>query len=260
MSSFNELIPLNQIEVNPSDLLSIKRHDLVPLLTDSSKLNLYAEHIVQAQNALLVGIDPTLNKKLSETISDIIQKLNQSKKKLKQKKFNALQKWLGLDLEFGAGQISYIRDLDRLILDADQLSQRIHIEIQKSSSRFQQAVGLREQMACYIQAARQFLTEYPDFSHHRHPLDNFEERLAKKIQTLESVQANNDISLMQMQLTQQLSLTLTDRFREAQQVLIPAWQYHLEQTQIKNGAVDIEKLDQSREQLIRSLKKSLIKE
>ena len=39
------------------------------------------------------------------------------------------------------------------------------------------------------------------------------------------LQASNDIALAQMQLTQQLSLSLLDRFNEAQHVLIPAWQY-----------------------------------
>ena len=260
MTSFNELVPLHSIDHSQEELLSIKRNDLVPLLSDQSKLNYYADHIVQAQMALLNGIDAQLIQKMSETISNIIQQLNSSKKKFRQRKFNALQKWLGLDLEFNAEKIHHHQDLAQLIHQADQLAQRLKIETQKSQARVKQVEGLREQMAKYIFAAKDFLKDYPQFAVNRHPLDNFNERLSKKIHTLETLQASNDIVLMQMQLTQQLSLTLIDRFSEAQQILIPAWQYHLEQSQQRNTSSDLEQLDRSREKLIRTLKQSLKKE
>ncbi len=97
------------------------------------------------------------------TIEQLIQALGKSKKVLKQRKFNALQKWLGIDLEYGSGQVEYYKKLDHLLDQADRLSQKLQIEIQKSQSRFQQLVGLREQMAKYIQAADEFLVEYPLF-------------------------------------------------------------------------------------------------
>ena len=259
MKQFTELVPLDQIEVSAEELLSIKRSNLVPLLDDQARLNHYADQMIQAQAVLLNGIDPQLTTKLSQTISQIVQELNRSKKTFKKRKFNALQKWLGLDLEFNADQIKYRKDLDRLILEADKLSQRLHIEIQKSHSRYQQANGYREQMAKYILAAQQFLVEYPSFIKNRHPLDNFAERLSKKIQTLQTLQSSNDIALAQMQLTQQLSLGLIDRFKEAQQVLIPAWQYHLKQSTEKQSLASLQELDQSREKLIQSLKNSLDK-
>lgn len=62
-----------------------------------------------------------------------------------------------------------------------------------------------------------------------------------------------------MQLSQQLSLTLLDRFKEAQQVLIPAWQYHVKQSNQSNSRIELEKLDHSRESLIHTLRKSLEK-
>ena len=259
MKQFIELVPLDQIEVNPDELLVIKRHNLVPLLDDQARLNHYADQLIQAQSVLLKGVDPKLTQQLSLVISKIIQQLNSSKKSLKKRKFNALQKWLGLDLEFNAGQIKYLKDLDRLISEADALSQRLHIEIQKSQSRFQQAHGYREQMAKYIFAAQEFLHEYPNFVKNRHPLDNFADRLSKKINTLQTLQSSNDIALAQMQLTQQLSLSLMDRFKEAQQVLIPAWQYHLKQSNEKQSLASVQELDQSREKLIQSLKNSLDK-
>ena len=259
MKQFTELVPIDQIEVTQDELISIKRNDLVPVLNDQSLLNHYADQLIQAQSVLLNGVDPKLTQQLSQVISEIIQQLNQSKKSLKVKKFNALQRWLGLDLEFNAGKIKYLKDLDRNMAQANQLSQRLQLEIQKSQSRFQQANGLREQMAKYIRAAQEFLVEYPNFVKNIHPLSNFEDRLSKKINTLQTLQASNDIALAQMQLTQQLSFSLMDRFKEAQQVLIPAWQYHLKQSNEKGSASSLDELDESREKLIQSLQKSLEK-
>lgn len=259
MKQFTELVPLDQIHVSRDELLSIKRNDLVPLLDDQVRLNHYADRIIQAQSVLLNGVDPQLTQQLSTVIAQIIAQLNQSKKTLKQRKFNALQRWLGLDLEFGSGQLTYMKDLERLIAQANHLSQKLQLEIQKSQSRFQQASGLREQMAKYIAAAQEFLLEYPNFVKNSHPLDNFSDRLSKKIHSLATLQSSNDIALAQMQLTQQLSLSLMDRFKEAQQVLIPAWQYHLKQSSEKNSVATVQELEQSREKLIQSLQQSLDK-
>ena len=142
---------------------------------------------------------------------------------------------------------------------ADHLSRKLQIEIQKSQSRFQQLIGLREQMAKHIVAAEEFLSEYPQFIRNQHPLDNFSERLSKKVHTLRTLQSSNDIAITQMQLSQQLSYSLLDRFKEAQQVLIPAWKYHVKQSQTKHSTSDLEKLDNSRDNLIKTLKKSLEK-
>ena len=81
---------------------------------------------------------------------------------------------------------------------------------------------------------------------------------------MQTLQASNDIALAQMQLTQQLSFSLMDRFKEAEQVLIPAWQYHVKQSQAQknssqNTQTSLDELDKSREKLIQSLQKSLDK-
>ncbi|WP_043970113.1 MULTISPECIES: hypothetical protein [Acinetobacter] len=253
-----DLIPLSQIESNQEHILAIKRNDLLPLLNDPHRLNYYADHLVQAQSVLLNGVDPRLNQQLSEVIAQIIQQLSSSKKYLATRRFNALQKWLGIDIEYDAGQVKYVKDLDRLINEANHLSQRLQIEIQKSQSRLQQALGLREQMAAYIQAADEFLKEYPQFTKQQ-ILDHFVERLSKKINTLQTLQTSNDIAMKQMQLSQHLSFSLLDRFKEAQQVLIPAWRYHLEQSRASHSTATLDQLDQSREDLIQNLKQSLQK-
>ena len=254
-----DLTPLSQLELNQEHVLAIKRNDLLPLITDPHRLNHYADHLVQAQSVLLNGVDPKLNQQLSEVITQIVQQLSRSKNYVGGRKFNALQKWLGIDVEYDAGQVKYVKDLDRLINEANRLSQKLQVEIQKSQSRLQQALGLREQMAAYIQAADEFLKEYPQFSKQQQVLDHFVERLSKKINTLQTLQTSNDIAMKQMQLSQHLSFSLLDRFKEAQQVLIPAWRYHLEQSRESNSSKTIEQLDKSREDLIQNLKKSLQK-
>ena len=178
---------------------------------------------------------------------------------MKKRKFNGLQKWLGIDIEYGSTQVEYYKKLDQLLDRANHLSQKLQIEIQKSQARYQQLTGLREQMAKYIYAAEAFLMEYPKFVKNAHPLDNFAERLSKKINSLQTLQSSNDIAITQMQLSQQLSLSLLDRYKEAQQVLIPAWQYHVKQSQQSSSTIELEKLDNSREKLIHTLKKSLQK-
>lgn len=259
MSQIDVLVPLAEIEMNRAELLSIQRNDLLPLLEDQYRLNHYAEHVVQAQSVLLNGIDPHLTQQLSATIEQLIHALADSKKYLKKRQFNALQKWLGIDLEYGSGQVGYYKNLDQLLNRANYLSQKLQVEIQKSQARFQQLMGQREQMAKYIQAAQEFLQEYPKFIQNQHPLDNFSERLSKKINTLHTLQTSNDIAITQMQLSQQLSFTLLDRFKEAQQVLIPAWKYHIQQSNQNHSGHEMEKLDSSREQLIKTLKQSLQK-
>ncbi|MEG2358227.1 MAG: tellurium resistance protein, partial [Acinetobacter sp.] len=132
MPQVDVLVPLNEIALDPADLLSIKRNELVPLLNDQYRLNHYADALIQAQSALLHGVDPKLTKQLSQSIEQLIQTLSDSKKYLKPRKFNALQKWLGIDLEFGSSQVEYYKNLDRHLDRANQLSQRLQIEIQKS--------------------------------------------------------------------------------------------------------------------------------
>jgi hypothetical protein len=259
MSQIDVLVALADIEVNQAELLSIQRNDLIPLLQDQYRLNHYADSVIQAQSVLLNGVDPHLTRQLSSTIEQLIQALADSKKYLTRRKFNAWQKWLGIDLEYGSGQVEYYKNLDQLLNRANHLSQKLQIEIQKSQARFQQLLGHREQMAKYILAAQEFLLEYPNFVKNQHPLDNFSERLSKKINSLQTLQASNDIAITQMQLSQQLSFTLLDRFKEAQQVLIPAWQYHVKQSNQSASGIELEKLDHSGETLIKTLRKSLEK-
>ncbi|MGH1401550.1 MAG: tellurium resistance protein [Acinetobacter tandoii] len=254
-----ELIPLSEIEVNRQDVLAIQRNELVPIFDNPALLAGYAEQIVQAQAVLLQGIDPLLTQQFRQSIEELIQALSQSNKYLKKRRFNALQKWLGIDIEHGSGQIDYYKNLDMLLDRCQHLSQKLRLEIQKSQSRFQQLLGLRLRMANYVVAAQEFVHEYPKMLRTQHPLDQFSDRLSKKIYSLQTVQASNDIAMQQIQLSQQLSLGLLDRFTEAQQVLIPAWQYHVKQSQQTDSTSELLKLDNSREKLIKTLRKSLEK-
>lgn len=261
------LTALDQIELQPAQILAIQRNDLLPLLDDQMLLNQYAESVIQAETVLLYPIDPALTQNLSQVITQIIEQLSRSKKKFKQRRFNRLQRWLGTDLEFDAAQVHYIQQLDDLVEQANRIHQCLSIEIQKSQSRFQQLIGLRERMAHYIVAAEQFLQDCPQFIKHQHHLHHFPQRLAQKIHSLKTLQTSHDIAMAQMQLSQQLAFQLIDRFKEAQQVLIPAWQYHLKlthlksnhlkSTQVQNATADLSELDRNRDKLIQSLEQTL---
>lgn len=254
-----ELVPLREIEIHQSEILLIKRNVLTEILVDQSKLNHYADHVIQAQSQLLDGVNPQLTQKLSSIIAQLIEQLSHSKKILKQRKFNTLQKWLGSDLEFFSQQAHYYKNVDTLLDQAHQLSQKLQQEIQGAQLRFQQLNALRENMALHIIAAEEFLEEYPNFSKQNAFATHFAERLSKKIQSLYTLQASNDIAIAQMQLSYQLAFTLLDRFKEAQQVLIPAWQYHLKQSKHESNHPNLENLDKSRDKLIQQLKNSIAK-
>ncbi len=257
MAYLQQLTPLAEIELDQQEILAIKRHELVPMLQNHAELNRYAERLVQAQAVLLNAIDPKLSQDLSHSIQQLIQALNQSKKYMQTKRFNRLQRWLGSDLDYASQQIAYYKNLERLLACSHRLSQQLALEIQKSEARYRQLMGLREQMAKYIVAAREFLTEYPDFIQQQHPLDQFSQRLSKKINSLETLQSSNDIAMQQMYLSQQLALSLRDRFKEAEQVLLPAWQYHLQQSQNQYVTESSQALDASRNSLINTLKHAL---
>ncbi len=123
MAQFEVLLPLQEITVDRAELLAIQRDDLVPLLNDQYRLNHYADQVIQAQSVLLDGVDRNIQpSNPSATIEQLIQALGKSKKVLKQRKFNALQKWLGIDLEYGAGQVQYYKNLDHLLGQADRLA------------------------------------------------------------------------------------------------------------------------------------------
>lgn len=79
MSQIDVLIPIQDVAADPSEILSIKRNELVPLLSDQYRLNHYADQLIQAQAVLLNGVDPQLTQQLSQTIEKIIQALADSK-------------------------------------------------------------------------------------------------------------------------------------------------------------------------------------
>lgn len=259
MSQSSMLQPLNDLLLDRNKILSIQRDELVNILDDHYRLNQLAESNIQQQARLLNGVEPQLIQQFRQTIEDVIQALAYSKKILKPKKYNALQKWFGMDLERKSLQLAYYQDLDQLLAQADQLSLKLQYEIQQAELRFAQVSILRLEMAHYIVAAQEFLKDYPQFQ--RSGYEHFIERLSQKINSLQTLQAHNDIAIAQMQVTQQLSFSLLDRYQDAQQVLIPAWRYHVAQSQqsMAGKGKSMEQLDQSRDRLIQSLQKSLEK-
>lgn len=256
MSETHALLPLEQVLCDERELLQIQRNELLPVLDDPHQLNHYADHVVQAQAQQLQTVNPELTHALSQVIEQLIVQLSRSKKFLKRKSFNRLQRWFGRDLEYAAQQVAYYQKLDGYLTEADRLSTALQKEITASQARYQAVMIHRHQMAKYIKAAEQFKLEYPKFKATQH-FDLIESRLSKKIETLHTLQSSNDIVITQIQLSQHLAFSLLDRFKEAQQVLIPAWKYHIQQLQQHGASQQVEQLDRSREKLIESLKRAL---
>ena len=49
MKQFKVLTPIEQIPCSSEELLSIKRNDLIPLLDNQTRMNMYADQLIQAQ-------------------------------------------------------------------------------------------------------------------------------------------------------------------------------------------------------------------
>lgn len=259
MSEVNTLAPLAEVDVLPEELLSIKRNELVPLLGDQYRLNYYAEYILKAETALLDDAIHALAKQLSQIIVELVAALADSKQYLGQGQFNFFQKWLGMDLEYTSSQINYYKKVDYLLHSATMLSEELQVEIQKSNAKFQQLLVHRDQMAKYIRAAEEFLVEYPAFVETHYPTDHFSDQMAKKIQILQSSQQSNDAAIVKMKQVLDYSYALLDHFKEAQDVLIPAWKKQVKQSNQKTSSENLDKLHQTRENLIDLLNASLSK-
>ncbi|AOA57853.1 hypothetical protein [Acinetobacter larvae] len=251
--SSRQLPALTEIDLDPQRLLYLQREQLLPLRDAPIQLNYYADAVVQAQSAQLIVIDAELTQQLSQTIAQLLKHLQQATTQLKTRRFNALQRWLGLDIESDVTKIKYLDRLDAYVDQANHLSQKLKLQLAQSSQRRQHYVQLRREMAHAIVAAQQFLQQYPLFQANDNNFDSFEQRLSKKIETLQRLQHNHDLAYAQMQLNEQLALQLLDRFKEAQQVLLPAWQQQLRQNQDRANIRDIQQLQGDRDKLINSL-------
>lgn len=247
---------LHEIDLDTRQLLHIQREELTPLLQQPALLTRYADHLVQQQNQLLMVKSLQTAPQLSQIISQMINHLNQSGRYLKPKKFNILQKWLGIDLEQQAGSVSYLNDLNTLVQDAARLSERVSVEIYQSQKNMQSLHDLRFDMAHYVVAAEQFLQEVDHFATSS-TLDHIKDRLHKKINTLMTSQSTTDMAMLQVQLSQNVAMTILDRFNEAKNVLIPAWQQHVLQVQQAQSPLELKRLNEARDRLIQTLDRAV---
>ena len=247
---------LHDIELNIGKLVSIKRYQLIPVLEQPAALTHYADDLVQKQNQLVLTHSIEKSKELSQLIEKIISLLNQSNRYLKPRKFNALQRWLGIDLEQEAGSLGYLKQLQKMLEEAGRLSQRLATEIYQSQKNMQVLHEYRVEMAHYVVAAEQFLNEAHQFAQAQQ-LENIKERLHKKINTLMTSQSATDLAMLQIQLNQNIAMTILDRFNEAKNVLIPAWQQHVMHVQHGNTPEDLQKLNDARDRLIQTLDRAV---
>ena len=244
---------LHDIETNMGRLVAIKRQFLTPVLSQPALLTQYADDLVQKQNQTILSKSLQTSQQLSQLISKIIAHLNASSRYLKpNKKYNFLQKWLGIDLEQQAGSVGYLNELNRLVKEADHLSQRVATEIYQTQKNMQTLHELRVEMAHYVVAAEEFLQDVYLFAS-ADQIENIKERLHKKVNTLMTSQSATDMAMLQIQLSQNIAMTILDRFNEAKNILIPAWQQHVLQAQQAKTPQDLQRLNEARDRLIQTL-------
>ncbi|KAF7275646.1 hypothetical protein GWI33_011465 [Rhynchophorus ferrugineus] len=248
----HNLLALHDIVLNQSRLTQIKRDELAPLLKQPNALTQYADTLIQQQNQQLLSNTITSAQALSQVIHRIIVQLNQSKKYLGQKKYNFIQRWLGIDLEQQVGSLQYLNELNALIDEAALLGHRVATEIHQSQENLQSLHDLRTEMAHYVVAAEQFLLEIDQFAKQQY-LDDFKPRIQKKINTLMTSQTATDLAMLQMQLSQNVAMTILDRFNDFFFFFFPAWQQHVFNLQSVQTPQELQRLNEARERLIQTL-------
>lgn len=246
---------LHEIALDGNKLARIKQNVLLPFLQEPALLGHYAAHIVQEQNQLLTAQGLATVQGLSDTIAQLIARLNASDHYLAKKRYNRLQRWLGIELEQQASAAAYLNQFNDALEQASQLSHQVAAEVYQSAQKFNALMQLRLEMAHFIMAAQQFLHEMPTVSV-RHPTwqnDAFRQRLQKKIDTLWTAQTATDMAMLQIQLSQQVALSILDRFSEAKNVLIPAWRQYILGVKAIDHSQQLEKINLARANLLQML-------
>ena len=245
----------NSVDHSQSDqsaVIAIQRDILTPILNDPSKLSHYGDAIIQDQQCLLSKANIAHSAELGRLIQNIIAQLNQSKKLFSAKKYHFLHRWFGVDLEHQSGSINFLKSLEKSIEQATVLSQCVYGEIMQSQQNFNELESKRVEMSQHIQAAEQFLQQAKQFVSSAQ-YESFSMRLDKKINMLMTSQHATDLAMAQIQLNQNVAMSILDRFNEAKNVLIPLWYQQIRASHAGQSPAELEKLNRLREQLIRTL-------
>ena len=242
----------DQTQNNQSAIIAIQRDILTPILNDPSKLSHYGDAIIQDQQRLLAQANIAHSAELGRLIQNIIKQLNQSKKLFSAKKYHFLHRWFGVDLEHQAGSINFLKSLEKSIEQATVLSQYVYGEIMQSQQNFKALKNKQVEMSQHIQAAEQFLQQAKQFASSAQ-YESFSMRMYKKINMLMTSQHATDLAMAQIQLNQNVAMSILDRFNEAKNVLIPLWYQQIRASHAGQSPAELEKLNRLREQLIRTL-------
>lgn len=252
LNPVNHVHSVDEFKQDQSAIIAIQRDILTPLLHQPSNLSHYGDAIIQDQQRFLAQANIAHSAELGRLIQNIIAQLNQSKKLFSAKKYHFLHRWFGVDLEHQAGSINFLKSLEKSIEQATILSQCVYGEIMQSQHNFKALEAKREDMSQHIQAAEQFLQQSKRFASSAQ-YESFSVRLDKKINMLMTSQHATDLAMAQIQLNQNVALTILDRFNEAKNVLIPLWYQQIRSSHAGQSPAELEKLNRLREQLIRTL-------
>lgn len=252
LNPVNHVHSVDEFKQDQSAIIAIQRDILTPLLHQPSNLSHYGDAIIQDQQRFIAQANIAHSAELGRLIQNIIAQLNQSKKLFSAKKYHFIHRWFGVDLEHQAGSINFLKSLEKSIEQATILSQCVYGEIMQSQHNFKALEAKREDMSQHIQAAEQFLQQSKRFASSAQ-YESFSVRLDKKINMLMTSQHATDLAMAQIQLNQNVALTILDRFNEAKNVLIPLWYQQIRSSHAGQSPAELEKLNRLREQLIRTL-------
>lgn len=242
-----DLVALHDIPLNPERMKRIITKILLPMQQQPQLLSQYGDHVIQAQQQVLVQRVAQHGAQLSRILEHILKQLEQTKTMLQPRRYPKWQSWLGMDIEHHARQDEIFFRLERDVKRAAYLHRQLEHDHHATGEQLANLHELRVEMAYFIGAAEQLLSECDSLT-----LD-FKARVAQKINTLMSAQAATDLAMAQLKLADEVNLTLMDRFSETITVLIPAWQQHVASLAQQDTPQQLENLNQARQRLLDTL-------
>ena len=242
-----DLVALHDIPLNPDRIKRIVVQVLLPLQQQPQLFSQYGDHIIQAQQQLLAQRIAKHGAQLSQILENILGQLAQAKIMIQPRRYPKWQSWLGLDIEQQARHDEIFFRLERDVKSAASLNKHLEHEHQSHLTQLAQLHDLRIEMAYYIRAAEQLLTDFDTLR------VEFKARVEQKINTLLTAQTATDLAMVQLKLSDDVNLTLMDRFTETITILIPAWQQHVAHQAHSETPEQLESLNQARHRLLQTL-------
>lgn len=197
---------------------------------------------------------------LAGNITGIVDEIHRADPVQVKHKRGWARRFMGADIEFAVTYRSARKNIDRLLENSDDLALRLaaNIEVIKSITTDIEA-EITELRIC-IAAGHLHLEEWPesgaqkinDFIH-----DTPRDRFMRRLMNLAASMSAKLLSIKQMELTAANFATLSDRYVEVKDVLIPCWHDHCSGLAISTSElqIGIDSASRSHNKLVATLEK-----